>query len=140
MDTAPLRPHAYVLAVHDLSGTAAYFADILGFSREWADGDNWAALMRGGVRVMLGNCPDALAPAALGDHSYFAFLATDDVDALHAEFAARGAIILAAPADKPWGWREMAVATPEGHRMMFAQWRREDVLFWKKRTKKLLQV
>jgi hypothetical protein len=33
----------------------------------------------------------------------------------------KNAIILAAPKDKPWGWREMAVATPEGHRMMFAQ-------------------
>jgi len=43
------------------------------------------------------------------------------VDALAAGFAARGARILAPPADKPWGWREMPVATPEGHRMMFAQ-------------------
>jgi hypothetical protein len=33
----------------------------------------------------------------------------------------RGAIILHAPSDKPWGQREMAVATPDGHRMMFAQ-------------------
>jgi hypothetical protein len=33
----------------------------------------------------------------------------------------RWSLIVSAPADKPWGWREMAVATPEGHRMMFAQ-------------------
>jgi hypothetical protein len=43
------------------------------------------------------------------------------VNALHAAFEARAALILSPPADKPWGWREMAVATPEGHRMMFAQ-------------------
>jgi uncharacterized glyoxalase superfamily protein PhnB len=59
--------------------------------------------------------------ADLGDHSYFAYLTVDDVDALHAEFVGRGAIILHAASDKPWGQREMAVATPDGHRMMFAQ-------------------
>jgi hypothetical protein len=116
-----LRPHAYVLAVHDLAGSASYFVDVLGFAVQWTDGDNWQALKRGGVGVMLGHCPDALPPAQLGDHGYFGFFATDDVDTLHAEFKARDAIILAPPADKPWGWREMPVATPEGHRMMFAQ-------------------
>jgi catechol 2,3-dioxygenase-like lactoylglutathione lyase family enzyme len=117
-----LRPHAFVLAVHDLAATAAYFTDVLGFAREWEDPDSWQGLIRGEVRVMIGRCPDALAVRALGDHNYFGFLATDDVDALHAEFAAKGALIRSAPADKRWGWREMAVATPEGHRMMFAQW------------------
>jgi hypothetical protein len=122
MPAPDLSPHAYVLAVHDLSGSAGYFIDVLGFAKEWSDDDNWRGVKRDGVRVMIGRCPDALAPAKLGDHGYFAFLATDDVDALHAEFAARSARILAPPADKSWGWREMAVATPEGHRMMFAQW------------------
>jgi uncharacterized glyoxalase superfamily protein PhnB len=72
--------------------------------------------------VNLGRCPDALPVSELGDHNYFGFLTTDRVDDLHGELAARGALIRSAPADKPWGWREMAVATPEGHRMMFAQW------------------
>ena len=121
MSGPDLRPHAYVLAVHDLQASAAYFVDVLGFARDWNDGDNWQAVTRGGVRLMLGRCPETIPAAELGDHSYFGFFATDDVDALHAEFAARGARILNGPADKPWGWREMAVATPEGHRMMFAQ-------------------
>jgi len=121
MTDSDLRPHAYVLAVHDLAGSAAYFVDVLGFSLEWEDGDHWRALRCGEVRVMLGWCPDALPPASLGDHGYFGFFATGDVDALHAAFEARAALILSPPADKPWGWREMAVATPEGHRMMFAQ-------------------
>ena len=116
-----LRSHAYVLAVHDLAGSTAYFESVLGFQREWNDEDNWQALVRDGVRVMLGRCPDALAPVQLGDHNYFGFFSTDDVNALHEEFSRRGARILSGPADKPWGWREMAVATPEGHRMMFAQ-------------------
>ena len=116
-----LRPHAFVLAVHDLAGSAAYCIDALGFAREWHDEDRWEGLVRGEVRLNLGRCPDALPASELGDHRYFGFLSTDDVDALHAEFAANGALIRSAPADRPWGWREMAVALPEGHRMMFAQ-------------------
>jgi catechol 2,3-dioxygenase-like lactoylglutathione lyase family enzyme len=121
MTQPELRPQAYVLAVRDLPGSAAYFIDVLGFSLEWQDGDNWQALIRGQVRLNLGRCSDAIPPGELGDHSYFGFFATDDVDRLHAEFASKGAIIRSGPADNPWGWREMAVATPEGHRMMFAQ-------------------
>ncbi len=121
MSGSDLRAHAYVLAVHDLAGEAAYFVEVLGFSVEWEDEDRWQAVVRGGVRVMLGRCPAALPASQLGDHSYFGFFATGDVDRLHEEIAARGALILAAPEDRPWGWREMPVATPEGHRMMFAQ-------------------
>jgi len=47
MTQPELRPQAYVLAVRDLPGSAAYFIDVLGFSLEWQDGDNWQALIRG---------------------------------------------------------------------------------------------
>lgn len=121
MSDPGLKPHAYVLAVHDLAAETAYFTGVLGFACDWQDPGNWQAVVRGGVQVMLGRCPETIPAKDLGDHSYFGLFATDDVDALHAEFAGRGALILAPPADKPWGWREMPVATPEGHRMMFAQ-------------------
>jgi catechol 2,3-dioxygenase-like lactoylglutathione lyase family enzyme len=121
MSGPELKAHAYVLAVHDLPAETAYFTDILGFAREWNEPGNWEGLIRGGVRVHLGRCPETIPAKDLGDHSYFGFFATDDVDGLAAEFAARGARILSGPADKPWGWRELAVASPEGHRMMFAQ-------------------
>lgn len=116
-----LRAHAYVLAVHDLASEAAYFIDVLGFAREWSDPGDWEGLIRGDVRLHLGRCPESIAASELGDHSYFGLFVTDDVDALAAEFAAAGALIRAQPEDKPWGWREMPVGTPGGHRMMFAQ-------------------
>ncbi len=116
-----LRTYAFVLAVPDLPTTATYFETALGFREDWRDGDNWRTLSRGGVRVMMGHCPDAMRPGDTGDHSYFAYLHTDDIDALHAELSARGAIILRPPAHKPWGMREMAVATPDGHRLMVGQ-------------------
>ena len=121
MSDAEITPYAYVLAVHDLAGSTAYFRDVLGFTLEWNDADRWQGVRRGQVRVNLGRCPDALAPADLGDHNYFGLFMTQDVDDLHREFRAKGAIIVSPPADKVWGFREMAVATPEGHRMTFAQ-------------------
>ena len=121
MTGPPLKPHAYVLAVQDLARSTAYFVDVLGFAMEWRDGDNWQALVRGEVRLMLGRCPNVQPASALGDHSYFAYLTTEDVDALHREVSARGASILFAPTDRPWGMRELGVATPDGHRMVFAQ-------------------
>jgi uncharacterized glyoxalase superfamily protein PhnB len=116
-----LRPSAHVLAVPDLAATARYFQDALGFTTDWQDADNWHTLHRGTTRVMIGHCPDALPPAQLGDHSYFAYWHVDDVDALFTEWQAQGAIIVHAPTDKPWGMREMAIATPDGHRMMIGQ-------------------
>ncbi len=121
MRDSELNPYAYVLAVRDLAGSTAYFRDVLGFTVEWNDEGRWQALGRGQVRVHLGLCPDALPPAELGDHNYFGLFLTDDVDRLHRELAGKGAIIVSHPTDKRWGFREMGVATPEGHRMMFAQ-------------------
>lgn len=119
---ARLLPHGYVLAVHDLNREAAYYIEQLGFAVEWEDADNWRGLIRDDVRMMLGRCPGTIPAAELADHSYFAFISTPDIDALHHEFVGRGADILAEPKDKPWGWREMPVRTAEGFRIMFAQW------------------
>jgi catechol 2,3-dioxygenase-like lactoylglutathione lyase family enzyme len=89
-DAGSLRPYAFVLAVPDLDRSVSYFVDVLCFRPEWREKDNWQALIRGDVWLMLGRCPDAIPPADLGDHSYFAYLTVDDVDALHTEFVGRG--------------------------------------------------
>lgn len=116
-----LRSFSFVLAVPDLERSASYFRDALGFRLEWPEGSDWQLASRDSVRIMMGHCPDALAPSATGDHSYFAYLNTTDANALDEEFLSRGAIILHPPADKPHGMREFLVATPDGHRMMIGQ-------------------
>jgi uncharacterized glyoxalase superfamily protein PhnB len=116
-----MRPYAFVLAVREFDATAAYFRDCLGFKLEWETASDWRLVSRGSARVMIGSCPNATPAAEIGDHSYFGYLEVDDLDALHKEFVARGAIIRQPPADRPYGMREMLVATPDGHRMMIAQ-------------------
>lgn len=113
------RPR-FVLAVPDARATAAWWIDVMGFKEIFRD-DGWVFVQHGECVIHLGSCPAALAPNALGDHGYFGYVEVDKLDAYHAEVQAAGASILSAPADKPWGMREMAIATPDGHRLMFAQ-------------------
>jgi catechol 2,3-dioxygenase-like lactoylglutathione lyase family enzyme len=120
-DTNALRPFAFVLAVPNVEHSATYFRDVLGFRVEWADASDWRLVSRGHVRIMLGDCPDALSPSQTGDHSYFGYMEVDDVDSLHKEFALRGAVLLEPPTDRPYGMREFTVATPDGHRFVIGQ-------------------
>lgn len=115
-----LSPWAFVLAVPDLDESAAYFREVLGFRIGWEDASDWRLAQRDGVRVMLGHCPDDMRPADLGSHNWFGYIEVDDVDALHAEIAARGAACTP-PADRPYGMREIVVTTADGHRIVFGQ-------------------
>jgi predicted enzyme related to lactoylglutathione lyase len=112
---------SFVLAVHDLARSTAYWRDVLGWEMKFVDPGYWSFMFRDRVGVHLGECKDAMAPADLGDHSYFGYVVMDDVDAYHGEISARGADVIAPPENKPWGMREMPVRTIDGHRIMFAQ-------------------
>jgi len=109
-----------VLAVPGLATSLAYYRDQLGMELEF-EAPGWAFLARGAFAVMLGDCPDALAPAATGDHAYFAYVTVEDVDALYAEFRARLLDFIKLLRDEPWGMREFGLRTVDGHRLMFGQ-------------------
>ncbi len=68
-------------------------------------------------------CPNDLPAADIGSHSWFGYLEVDDIEALYAEFTARGATC-SAPFDQHYRMREMVVTTVDGHRIVFAQPRR----------------
>jgi len=116
---AILRNH-YVLAVHDLRRSADYYVRVLGF-RVVAEPPGWIFVRRDGCTVMLGECPDDLDPTALGCHNYFGYLLVDDADAYHREITANGGGPVPAPVDQPWGMREFAVRTVDGHRITIGQ-------------------
>lgn len=56
-----------------------------------------------------------------GDHAWFAYLQVSDAQALHDEFAATGVRFWHPLQDKPWGMREFAILTPDGHKIVFGQ-------------------
>jgi catechol 2,3-dioxygenase-like lactoylglutathione lyase family enzyme len=115
-----IAPWAFVLAVPDLEKSAAYYREVLGFQVQWKEASDWRLVERDGVRVMLGHCPRDMAPSELGSHNWFGYLEVDDVDALYAEIAARGATC-APPKDTHYGMREIVVTTVDGHRIVFGQ-------------------
>ncbi len=106
-----------VLAVRNLEVSTRDHTEVLGFRRDPIDAAGWSFLTRDEFQVMLGECPDERPAAELGNHSYFVYLYVDGVDDFHREVVARGADVISGPADKPWGLREFALRTPDGHRM-----------------------
>lgn len=110
----------HILAVQDLRASTDFWMNVLGFTRDFGDeSDGWSWLSRDGFRVGLGECANEPPASTLGDHSYIAYVTVDDVDAVYAELRSRGAAITRPPESKPWGMREFALRTPDGHRMTF---------------------
>lgn len=116
-----IRRTIFVLAVSDLVRSGTFYRDVLGFEIREIGDPGWRMFVRDECRIMAGQCPDAIPAAELGDHSYFAYLVVDDVDAYYERAAAAGAEIIKALASEPWGMREFALRTVDGHRIMVGQ-------------------
>jgi catechol 2,3-dioxygenase-like lactoylglutathione lyase family enzyme len=110
----------FVLAVRDLAASKRFYLEKLGFAEDISV-DGWAFLSRGACKLRLGHCPDATPMSQAQDHSWFAYLHVRDADGLYREYLAQGVDIWHPLADKPWGMREFAVVTPDGHRIVFGE-------------------
>ena len=114
-----IRNPRYVLAVPDLSTSAKFYRDVLGFEvREMGD-EGWRMFVRDTCVILAGECPDAPSARAIGDHSYFAYLEVDPIDEFYADVVAKGAEIIKPLRDEPWRMREFGLRTVVGHRIMF---------------------
>ncbi|MCE2969420.1 MAG: VOC family protein [Burkholderiales bacterium] len=109
-----------VLAVPSLDVSVAFYRDKLGMAVD-LEVPGWCFLSRDSFAVMLGECPDAIPPGALGDHSYFAYVTVSDARGLFREFGAKGVEFIKPLVDEPWGMREFGVRTIDGHRIMVGQ-------------------
>lgn len=109
----------FVIAVPDLQQSAAFYRDVLGFKIHEIGDPGWRFFVRDGCCIMAGECPDAIPPADLGDHSYFAYIEVDDIDGFFDSVKSAGAEILKDVRTEPWGMREFAIRTADGHRIMF---------------------
>ncbi len=85
---AKILENRYVLAVHDLQQSSAFF-ELLGFKKV-SEPQGWIFLRRDNCTVMLGECRDALHASKLGDHSYFGYLRVDNVDSYYHELQQKG--------------------------------------------------
>lgn len=120
-----IRQNHHVLAVHSFAKTDAFFVDLLGFEVVHEDGGDWRFYRRDETLVMAGTCLEDPLPRATGSHSYFAYFEVDDVDSwfrtVELRIEGTGAILRKALRDEPWGQREFALESAEGHRVMIGQ-------------------
>jgi catechol 2,3-dioxygenase-like lactoylglutathione lyase family enzyme len=109
----------FVIAVPDLQKSAAFYRDVLGFTIHSISDPGWLFYRSGNCTIMAGECPDAIPPAQLGDHSYFAYLQVEDIDSLYESARRAAAQICKSLRDEPWQMREFGLVTADGHRIMF---------------------
>jgi catechol 2,3-dioxygenase-like lactoylglutathione lyase family enzyme len=114
-----IRNHRYVIAVPDLAASARFYRDVLGFEVVEIGDDGWRFFVRDSCTIMAGECRDAIPPRDLGDHSYFAYIEVDEIDAFAEEVLGKGAEPVKPLRDEPWGMRELGIRTADGHRIMF---------------------
>ncbi|MCG8605066.1 VOC family protein [bacterium] len=110
----------HVLAVNNLEEAESYFIDKLGFELCFRV-DGWSFISLQDFHVMLGHCPDELPARDTNNHSYFVYVNCEGIDSIYNTYQERGVDFTQTISDKPWGMREFAIITPEGHRMMFGQ-------------------
>ena len=110
---------SFVIAVPNLQKSAAFYRDVLGFTIHSISDPGWLFYTCGNCTIMAGECPGAIPPSQLGDHSYFAYLHVEDIDSLHESVRATGTQICKTIRDEPWQMREFGLVTADGHRIMF---------------------
>jgi catechol 2,3-dioxygenase-like lactoylglutathione lyase family enzyme len=104
-----------IFTVSSLRASQRYYRDVLGFTVDWEDGDppDFGSVSRGHAVVFM-------CQGCQGHPGGWIMLFTPDVDRLHEEFAAKGAIVKRPPTNMPWRLREMLVEDPDGNTMRFA--------------------
>jgi catechol 2,3-dioxygenase-like lactoylglutathione lyase family enzyme len=101
---------APILYATDFQRLMDYFVEKLGFRKLW----DWGAPPTFGA-VTRDHAEIFLCQGGQGQAGTWLSVFVDDVDELHQELVRRGANVLSAPVNEPWGMREMRVECPDGH-------------------------
>ena len=117
----PTGIDAITLFVEDLAETKAWYSAVFAKPPMFED-PNSVVFDLGNAVVNLLHAraaaeliePARVAPRTAGSGVVFT-VGVEDVDAMAAELARRGATILNGPMDRPWGIRTASFADPDGH-------------------------
>lgn len=108
---------ATVFVVRDIAASIAYYRDALGFdvTFEYGEPIYYACLCRDEVQLHL--LAGSATPRLPGNGGLCVFVR--DVDAVHAELAARGAQVVKPPADYAYGMRDFNVTDLDGNQITY---------------------
>ncbi|HVU16649.1 MAG TPA: VOC family protein [Candidatus Didemnitutus sp.] len=105
-----LPPPVPQIPVSDLGRAISYYQSRMGFTLDWKYEDGLAGISRDETRLFL----DRVAEGPLHPVRVWLNLSSAaEVDALFAEWRSSGAVIVAAPEQKPWGLFEFMVEDPD---------------------------
>ena len=102
-----------ILNVASVEASIEHYTSVLGFSKDWdwpaeEEDKTFASISNGAVHVFLSENSQGARPVWI-------YYGVGDVDKLHQEYVAAGAVITQEPVDRPWGAREMLVEDLDGH-------------------------
>ncbi len=100
-----------ILRVENLAASLGYYTKSLGFKVDWTTG-NFASVTRDRCSLML-------TEDEQGHAGTWVWTGAADVEVLHAEWLASGAMIRQGPTNFPWGSLEIQVTDPDGHVLRF---------------------
>jgi hypothetical protein len=120
---AKLRNSTTVFLVGNIGPTMEFY-ERLGFTREYYP-PGFAILHRDGIEIFLQQQTGYVAPEDPGRverEAWNVYITTDNIEALHAEFAAiPGIVISRPPCEQFYGMIEFDVIDLNGYRLVFAQ-------------------
>jgi uncharacterized glyoxalase superfamily protein PhnB len=112
-----LHGAATLFVVQDVPKSVAHYSDVLGFTVEFTYGEPtfYAGVERDDVTIHLQAAQQTKRQVGQGAINVF----VTGVDALYEELKARGARVLNAPKDYPYGMRDFDIDDLDGNRLTF---------------------
>lgn len=109
------------LAVRDIHVAHAFYANVLGFTKTFENGDpvGFMVLKKDGAEIHISQSRDARATVVNAFHMF-----VDDIDGLYAICTKAGVRIIKSLQDKDYGQRAFVFADPDGNRIDVAEARR----------------
>src|SRR5262245_9105087 len=113
-----------VLFVADVTASAKFYRDSLGFSIDFLHGDSpfYGSVSRDGATLHLKFVHEPVLAVGIEDRESFimAFVQVDDVGALFAEYVAAGVPLPQRLQKESWGGHAFVIRDPDGNTVCFA--------------------
>ncbi|MEK7727055.1 MAG: glyoxalase superfamily protein [candidate division KSB1 bacterium] len=107
-----------IFCVTEMAAAVRYYVEVLGFQQaRWGDA-NFTCVTRDGASLYLSS-------GGQGQAGAWVWIGVNDVEQLHEELLAQGAIIRDEPLNYPWAF-EMRVEDPDGNVLRFGSASKKD--------------